>query len=222
MSRDPDNGSTAVASLAHAFGVVSLAAAVVMAAGCSAAVRHKARVPTVAEIDLLQQAVRPLLGALGNLPAELNGPCPIEVGVVESPSINAGVSPGRPSGRCTALTLIVTEGLLRRLPLPMLRAVLAHELAHVQLGHLAVRKDHEPAARIRRLVTAFDRRQEADADRVAVGILRRLEPTYPDACIALVYVLAVLAEPPSGTAWLASHPSPDNRVDAVVRGCNRD
>jgi hypothetical protein len=38
--------------------------------------------------------------------------------------------------------------MLRRLPLDMLRAVLAHELGHVQLGHLDARRRRGPTPAI--------------------------------------------------------------------------
>ena len=44
---------------------------------------------------------------------------------------------------------------------------------------------------LRPFTVSFDRAQEADADRFAVSLLRRLEPRQPGACVALVYVLAL-------------------------------
>lgn len=87
----------------------------------------------------------------------------------------------------------------------MLRAVLAHELGHVALGH-AGRKSQA---------------LEAAADAFAVKLLKRLEPRFPDACIQLVYVFARLAEPGLGAGWFADHPSPDRRAETALEGCNR-
>lgn len=79
-------------------------------------------------------------------------------------------------------TIGVTEGMLRRLSPNMLRAVLAHELGHVPLGHLEARLERRAKPAIFRLLTsAYDRRLEAEADRFAVDLLRRLEPRLPDA-----------------------------------------
>jgi len=104
----------------------------------------------------------------------------------------------------------------------MLRAVLAHELGHVQLGHLEARRERGATPAIfRPLTAAFDRRMEAEADRFAIDLLRRLEPHQPGACIALVHVLSLLmAEQPLG-GWLSGHPSPDGRAEAALAGCNR-
>jgi Zn-dependent protease with chaperone function len=102
----------------------------------------------------------------------------------------------------------------------MLRAVLAHELGHIQLGHLEGRRTRGQTAIFRPLTAAFDRQQEADADRFAVDLLRRIEPRQPGACVSLVYVFALLAEQPLGSGWLASHPSPDGRAEAALARCN--
>jgi Zn-dependent protease with chaperone function len=172
------------------------------------------RAATASELDLLHQVAKPLLAVLRDPSrSELSGACPIGLVVVQSSAINAGVARGTGTTRCTAFTLAVTEGMLRRLPIAMLRAVLAHELAHVHLGHLS--RDGRGL-----FAAAFNRQQEAEADRFAADLLRRLEPSYPDACVALVYVLAVLAQPSGATTWLSSHPSPDGRVDSVMAACN--
>jgi Zn-dependent protease with chaperone function len=194
--------------------------ALVLAGACAPAQRLPIRAPTGAEIRALEQAVKPLLEALETgWPARRD--CPIGLVIIELPAINAGARLGD-AGRCPTFTLGVTEGMLRRLPLDMLRAVLAHELGHVQLGHLDARRQGGPTPAIFRLLTsAFDRRQEAEADQFAVDLLRRLEPRQPGACVAFVYVLALLAEQPSGTGWLSTHPSPDGRAEAALAGCNR-
>ena len=188
---------------------------------CASARRIPARAPTSAEIRVLAQAVRPLLEALEADGRSARRDCPIGLVIIQLPAINAGARLGDPA-RCPAFTLGVTEGMLRRLPLDMLRAVLAHELGHVQLGHLEARHQRGPTPAIFRLLTsAFDRQQEAEADRFAVDLLRRLEPRQPGACVAFVYVLALLAEQPPGAGWLSTHPSPDGRAEAALAGCNR-
>jgi hypothetical protein len=55
----------------------------------------------------------------------------------------------------------------------------------------------------------------------AVDLLRRIAPRHAGACVALVYVFALLAEQPLGSGWLASHPSPDGRAEAALARCNR-
>jgi len=195
--------------------------ALVLAAACAPAQRLPLRAPTGAEIRALEQAIKPLLEVLEADGRSARRDCPIGLAIIQSPAINAGTRLGD-AGRCPTFTLGVTEGMLRRLPLDMLRAVLAHELGHVQLGHLDARRQRGPTPAIfRPLTAAFDRRQEAEADRFAVDLLHRLEPRRPGACVAFVYVLALLAEQPPGTGWLSTHPSPDGRAEAALAGCNR-
>jgi Zn-dependent protease with chaperone function len=144
--------------------------------------------------------------------------CPIGLGIVPARAINAGIGLAPVKDGCQSFTLVVTEGSLRRLTLDMLRAALAHELGHVRLGHLEARRERGTArAVLRPFTVSFDRAQEAEADRFAVSLLRRLEPRQPGACLALVYVLAQLAEQPG---WLSTHPSPDRRAESVLAGCN--
>jgi Zn-dependent protease with chaperone function len=186
---------------------------------CASAPRSQpVRAPTEAELRTVEQALVPLLPLL-DPPLKLD--CPLGLGVIRSTSINAGVAMARPGSGCPTFSLLVTDGALQRLPLDMLRAVLAHELGHVRLGHLEARRERGTTASVRGpFSAAFDRRQEAEADRFAVQLLRRLEGERPDACVALVYVFSVLAEQPAGAGWLAAHPSPDRRAETVMAGCN--
>jgi Zn-dependent protease with chaperone function len=192
----------------------------VLLSACASARRFPARAPTEAEIRVLEQAVKPLLEELDPVTRPARRDCPIGLVIIQLPAINAATQLGD-AGRCPAFTLGVTEGMLRRLSPDMLRAVLAHELGHMQLGHLEARRERGATPAIfRPLTAAFDRRLEAEADRFAVDLLRRVEPRQPGACIALVYVLSLLAEQPLG-GWLSSHPSPDGRTEAALAGCNR-
>jgi Zn-dependent protease with chaperone function len=185
---------------------------------CASTVRLAVRPPTEAEMQTLREAITPLAEGIG---PELTGGCPIGLVVIKSRAINAGVQPSDGAQRCPRFTLAVTEGMLQRLSLPMMRAILAHELGHVQLGHMERRRERGATAALWRPFTAaFDRRQELEADQFAVHLLRRLEDRQPRACLAFVYVLALLAEQPAGSGWLASHPSPDRRAERVFAGCN--
>lgn len=193
------------------------------------------RAGTAAETRLVGQALGPLLRELGPaLPWTGEGPRPeseCKIGLVIIPSrvINAAASAGT-RAPCRYFSLGITEGALNRLPLDMLRAILAHELGHIHLGHLQARqarqRDGAPtetagAEVVTVFSRAFDRRQEADADRFAVELLRKVEHRHPRACIALVYVFALLAEQDRGGArWLATHPSPDRRAETALAGCN--
>jgi len=162
------------------------------------------RESTAAEARTLSAALGPLLAELDD-PALYRAGCKIGLAIMPSPRINASAGPGRATP-CTTFTLIVTEGALTRLPVGMLRAVLAHELGHVALRHSG----------------GNTRAFEAAADAFAVKLLRRIEPRYPDACVQLVYVFSVLADQGGfASAWLAAHPSPDRRAEVAMEGCNR-
>ena len=91
---------------------------------------------------MLAQALSPLLIALG-YPVEhtptgirLRGDCTIALGIVPSGTINAAIGPGW-ADPCVRFGLFVTKGALQTLPPGEMMALLAHELAHVHLGHLA-------------------------------------------------------------------------------------
>jgi Zn-dependent protease with chaperone function len=184
-------------------------------AACASTSSVPVRPATAEEARGVQQALVPLLTAL-DPPMVVD--CPIGLGIVPARAINAGIGLAPAKNGCQSLTIVVTEGTLRRLTLDMLRAILAHELGHVRLGHLEARRERgTTSAVLRPFTVSFDRAQEAEADRFAVSLLRRLEPRQPGACLALVYVLAQLAEQPG---WLSTHPSPDRRAESVLAGCN--
>ena len=179
--------------------LVALACAACATTGRSIRVRES----TEAEARILSAALSPLLAELHDSTLHREG-CKIALGIIPSPRINASAGPGSTTP-CTTFTLLVTEGALARLPVGMLRAVLAHELGHVALRHTG------------RNTRAY----EAAADAYAVKLLKRLEPRLPEACIQLVYVFAVLAEQSAAAAWISAHPSPARRADVALEGCNR-
>ena len=190
-------------------------------AGCATTPsrRFVTRPASEAELRVLTQAVRPLLQELDYPLPRRPDDCRVGLMIIVSPAINAVAGPGKTSP-CLFFTLGVTEPALSRLSVDMLRAMFAHELGHVQLGHFGAKKTG--VAMIFRHVTyAFDRGQEEDADRFAVQLLRKIEPQYPGACLALVHVFALLAEQPGPSAWLTTHPSPERRADRALAGCQR-
>ncbi len=132
--------------------------ALVLLSACAPARRYPARAPTEAEIRVLEQAVKPLFEGLDPATRAAIRNCPIGLVIIPLPAINAATWLGD-AGRCPPFTLGVTEGMLRRLSPDMLRAVLAHELGHIQLGHLEARRQRgaKPAI-FRPLTAAFDRR----------------------------------------------------------------
>ena len=204
---------------------VALFAAILTAAGCAtttSSLRLPTRPASEAELRLLGEAIRPLLEELGYPPPRRPEDCRVGIAILVSPTINAGV--GRGSTKpCYVFSLGVTDGAVRRLSVGMLRAILAHELGHVQLGHLDTKKQWAGAPAVFQPVTrAFDRAQEEEADRFAVDLLRKIDARAPGSCLALVHLFALLAEQPRHTAaWLSTHPSPERRAETALAGCQR-
>jgi len=134
-------------------------------------------------------------------------------------------------------TFYVTDG-LARLPMPIVEAVLAHEVAHEVLGHIGSRRRLSlslsagftalgavlPGAGLLDLVVnpiavrAFTRQQELEADLKAVEILRSLGYRTPRRALAeaLRAVAAVTPRQKDGAGGLLStHPSLDDRLAAL-------
>jgi hypothetical protein len=199
---------------------LAIAFVALTATACTTAARPTpvtGRQASTDELRTLTRAVRPLL-------EELDFPFPrtpedCRVGLYISPSavINATAGPGMKTP-CTYFTLGVSDGAVRRLSVDMLRAVLAHELGHVMLGHFQARRARSDTPDV--FKRSFERDEEVAADRFAVQLLRKIEPQHPGACIALVYVLALLGDEPAGpNRWLASHPSSTDRAEKARVGC---
>ena len=203
--------------------VVALLLMVEIIAGCATPARRFAtREASDPERRVLSEAIWPLLRELDYPLPRRPDDCRVGLGILVSPAINAAVGPGK-TKPCLFFTLGVSEPALSRLPVDMLRAMIAHELGHVQLGHFDAQKSRAGTPSIVQRVTgAFDRAQEDDADRFAVELLRKIEGQHPGACLALVYVFALLAEQPSrADAWLSTHPSPERRAETTLARCQR-
>lgn len=171
--------------------------------------------------------------------------CAIGLGILPVGTINLGVAP-HPTCK---FSLLVTEGALDILPTEELQAAFAHEIGHVQLGHLSARqtrREAEQAARETKeaveegtagaFVTAtvssgasadgqyrsYDREEEGAADRFAVDLLNRL-PGVPRGCRALVALIERLereSATPLLSGWSSTHPSPATRLETVRGACS--
>jgi Peptidase family M48 len=98
----------------------------------------KARDLTPAERASLSQTLEPLLTSAGLWRGPADG-CAAAFGVVEGEAIVTLVTPHAPC----RVKLVLTEATLARLDRATLRAVLAHDLAHLQLGHPEARQQRE-------------------------------------------------------------------------------
>jgi Peptidase family M48 len=248
-----------------------IVAVVTLAIWCTACASAPSPKPAIRggteeEKQRLAQALAPLLIALdypterGPAGLRLAGDCRIGLAVLATPAINASVGPGRKEP-CQLFQLLVTEGAVRDLEPRELRGVLAHELAHVHLGHFARAEERRRVEDARRKRTAtmeevlsyipglgapaliallgveavssgaselsrraFSREDEAEADRFAVALLKRAEPTNGGfACLGLADVLERLhrARAARAAEWLSTHPSPERRAQIVRAECER-
>jgi len=151
----------------------------------------------------------------------------VSVRVVNDPSINAGSAGGG--------EFVVTTGLLRQANDEHLRGVLAHEIAHDDLGHPAKMQVlgvglNLGAVLLERLIpgsgnfapiagnliaSSYSRPQELEADRHAVTILRRAGYDKNVMIRALNWIMRV--EGNSGGGFLSTHPATDERIRALQR-----
>jgi predicted Zn-dependent protease len=151
----------------------------------------------------------------------------VSVQIVNDPSINAGSAGGG--------QFVVTTGLLRRANDDQLRGVLAHEIAHDDLGHPAKMQVlgvglNLGAVLLEKLIpgssnfapiagsliaSSYSRPQEMEADRHAVTILRRAGYDKIVMIRALDWIMRV--EGNSGGGFLSTHPATDERIRALQR-----
>lgn len=134
-------------------------------------------------------------------------------------------------------TFYITEG-LTRLPAPVIEAVIAHEVAHEVLGHVGARRALSlsitagftvlgvlaPGVNFLDLlanpiaVRAFNRRQELEADRKAVEILRAMGHAAPRrSLVEALRALAASSPRPKEEAGglLSTHPALEERLVAL-------
>jgi len=181
------------------------------------------KVPEQRYLERLRHIMIPLLRAT-NHPDRMNQ---IRVKIVADPNINAGSAGGG--------QFVVTTGLMEKANDEELRGVLAHEIAHDDLGHpakmqmigmglglgVALLENIFPGsaqlAPIAGTVIAssYSRPQELEADKHAVTILRRAGYSKDVMIHALTWIMQV--EGNSGGGFLSTHPATDERIRALKR-----
>lgn len=154
-------------------------------------------------------------------------PSEVQVGIVDDPNINAANAGG---GR-----FYVTTGLLRKASDDHLRGVLAHEIAHDDLGHVAkaqvlgaglnigmiLLEQIIPGSRAvspiagTLIARGYSRSEEYEADRHGVELLRRARYSKETMINALEWVMR--QEKGRGGGFLATHPATADRIDALKR-----
>jgi peptidase M48-like protein len=243
------------------FRTVLLVSLALLSGGCSIGLRPKMRPFEPNDFMIVYPHLAVLMKAQGDLPPRAD--CPIDFGVLDSPALNAWVSvrpeprtptpPVKPVGeikeappvdpgpplppRCRQFNLTVTAGALA-LPRDELRAVLAHELGHVYLGHVQSTHDVQTLRYIAEVAVvgiipflvihsgtypfmdSFNQAEETTADRFAVDLLNRSRSS----CRALAAVLERFQRAQERSSnlrfeWISSHPSPEHRIETVRALC---
>jgi Zn-dependent protease with chaperone function len=161
----------------------------------------------------------------------MNHPCRVEqarVGIINQDEINAANA-----GNCE---FYVTMGLLRRANDDQLRGVLAHEVAHQDLGHVAKAQVLGAgvgilAAGLQQLfpgagalapvagelvVRSHSRAEEYAADRHAVVILQRTGHSKDELVGALTWIRRVSGSG-GGGGFLSTHPALDDRIATIQK-----
>jgi predicted Zn-dependent protease len=151
----------------------------------------------------------------------------VRIGIVNQNEINAANA-----GNCE---FYVTMGLLRRANDDQLRGVLAHEIAHEDLGHVAkaqvlgaglnigasLLQQLFPAAGVlapiagELVARGYGRTEEYAADRHGVDILRRAGYSKETMLDALTWVRSVAGS--GGGGFLSTHPGIDDRITTIER-----
>lgn len=173
------------------------------------------------DLERLQRIMIPLVRAT-NHPERLND---ISIRIVSDANINAGSAGGG--------EFLITTGLLQKASDEQLRGILAHEVAHDDLGHPVKMQLIETgvglgAALLERvfpgssamapiagsvIASSYSRPQEFAADEHGVTILRRAGYSKDVMIRALTWIMQVQGN--SGGGFLSTHPSTDERIRAL-------
>jgi predicted Zn-dependent protease len=174
------------------------------------------------QTERVQQIMTPLVRATNN-PRPLNE---IRVRVIDDPNINAASAGGG--------EFQVTTGLLQKANDEHLRGVLAHEIAHDDLGHVAraqtlgiglnigviLLEQFIPGSSAvtpiagALIANSYSRSEELEADRHGVEILRRAGYS-KEVMIDTLTWLMQSAGGDSGGGFLSTHPGTEDRIAAL-------
>lgn len=174
-----------------------------------------------AQAERLQRVMVPLLKGMNKPPQ----PSQVKVGIMDDPSINAANAGGG--------QFLVTTGLLQKASDDQLRGVLAHELAHEDLNHVAKAQALGAGLNIGAIILdqifpgsgaitpiagelvarGYSRNEEYAADRHGAEILERAG--YPRQI--MVDTLSWLIQTTGGSkgGFLATHPGTSDRIEAL-------
>ena len=183
--------------------------------------RPSARSLDATQAARLQKVMVPLLGVMDHP----RSPSQVRVGIMDDPHINAA---NAGNGE-----FYVTTGLLQKANDAQLEAVLAHEMAHDDLGHVAKAKALGAGLNIGLVILdqiipgsgaltpiagqlvarGYSRREEYAADRHGVDLLKRLGKPKEEMIDTLNWLLQT--EGTSGGGFFATHPATGDRIQAL-------
>ncbi len=195
-------------------------------AGRAPAPSQASREPSARPLDAqeaqrLQRVMAPLIRAMDHS-RPLNQ---VKVGIMDDPNINAASAGGG--------EFYVTTGLLHKANDAQLAGVLAHELAHDDLGHVAKAQALGAGLNIGMVILdqlipgsgaltpiagsliarAYSRNEEYAADLHGVDILKRAG--YPAATMMNTLTWLTQSEGTSGGGFFATHPATADRIEAL-------
>jgi Zn-dependent protease with chaperone function len=175
-----------------------------------------------AQVERLKKAMLPLLAVM-NKPRD---PGQVKVGIMDDPSINAA---NAGNGE-----FFVTTGLLEKANDQQLQAVLAHEVAHEDLGHVAKAQALGTGIGIGAIILdqiipgagqvvpiagalvtrSYSRSEEYAADRHGVDLLKRIGRPKEDMINTLTWLMASSGSD-GGGGFLSTHPATEDRIDVL-------
>ena len=175
------------------------------------------------QAERIRRIMAPLVAAMDN-PRPLNQ---VKVGIMDDSHVNAASAGGG--------QFYVTTGLLQKASDEHLRGVLAHELAHDDLGHVAKAQALGAGVGIGMIIldqifpgsgritpiagalitSGYSRSEEYAADRHGVDILTRAG--YSKNVMINTLTWLVQTEGASGGGILATHPGSQERIDALKK-----
>lgn len=184
---------------------------------------YVARAVDGSDSDRLRRVMVPLIRAMDN-PCRLDQ---VKVGIINQNEVNAANA-----GSCQ---FYLTMGLLRRASDDQLRGVLAHELAHQDLGHVAKAQVlgatlNALSAGLQQLsplagavapiagelaARSYSRNEEFNADKHGVDLLRRAGYSKEVMVDSLSWIRRISGD--TGGGFLSTHPGLDDRIATIQR-----
>jgi Zn-dependent protease with chaperone function len=173
------------------------------------------------DAERLRRIMTPLIQAM-NSPRQLSG---VKVGIMDDPAVNAANAGGG--------EFYVTRGLLEKANDQQLMGVLAHEIAHEDLRHVAKAQTLGAGLNIGMVILdqlipgsgaltpiagqliarGYSRREEYEADKHGAEILQRIGSSKQVMIDTLQWLLAT--EGGSSGGFFATHPATAERIEAL-------